>query len=339
MSATRVDAETAGGIRRAPSTAEVSRRTKLAYAAELLRDHRDRYRRPDSFDWLFEDLAEYDELLRRHASIPLASARAFEVGYGARPYRLIALQSMAAREPAMQASGVDMEVPILQGRVTEWWRALRTNGAERLAKSLVRHTLFDRAERARFDRALRHRGITPRPDLGAFIVSDAAALKLHRRSLDLVISEDVFEHIPRASLDGLCSRIAEWLEPSGLALIRPNVYTGITGGHQVEWNRRSFSRAGSSRRTPPWGHLRGRTKPANTYLNALGRADYRRLFRRHFTILEERVKLPELGREYLVDEVAAELAGWSEEELFSNQVLFVLRPREGAPGSSTTSRS
>ena len=45
----------------------------------------------------------------------------------------------------------------------------------------------------------------------------------------------------------------------------------------------------------------------------------------HFELLEERVKYPDLGREYYTPEVAAELGDFSEEELFSNCVLFVLR--------------
>jgi glycosyltransferase involved in cell wall biosynthesis len=38
------------------------------------------------------------------------------------------------------------------------------------------------------------------------------------------------------------------------------------------------------------------------------------------------VKDPDLGREYLDEAAKAELVGLSDEELFSNQVLFVLRP-------------
>ena len=30
--------------------------------------------------------------------------------------------------------------------------------------------------------------------------------------------------------------------PTGIALIRPNVFTGITGGHLIEWSRRCASR-------------------------------------------------------------------------------------------------
>jgi hypothetical protein len=72
--------------------------------------------------------------------------------------------------------------------------------------------------------------------------------------------------------------------------------------------------------------LRKRRFNANTYLNCLSRADYREIFSRHFDILEEKVMHPNLGREWLTDEVRAELPQWSEEELLSNRVEFALRP-------------
>jgi len=293
---------------------------KLRYAIDLFRDHRGRARDPESFAWLFADLDEYDELLTKHAGRSLAQAKVFEIGYGARPYRLLALQSIT------DASGVDAEAPIIDGRAKEWLEVLRRNGVERLAKSLVRHTLFDRDERTLLRQELARRGTELRWEKDRFLVADAASLRLEPGSLDLVTSEDVFEHIPRASLERICAGMAGWLKPTGLALIRPNVYTGITGGHHLDWNRRSFTVPGVSRETPPWAHLRGLAAAANTYLNHLSLADYRALFATHFEILEERVVDPSLGREYLTPDVAQDLTDWSEEELFSNQVLFVLRP-------------
>ena len=70
---------------------------------------------------------------------------------------------------------------------------------------------------------------------------------------------------------------------------------------------------------------------ANTYLNELTRADYRRVLVRHFEILEERVAQPGLGRGRYGERARAALSAWSEDELFSNQTLFVLRPRHLGP--------
>jgi len=58
-------------------------------------------------------------------------------------------------------------------------------------------------------------------------------------SLDLLISEGVFDHLQRDTLEEVVAAIARWLRPTGIALIRPNVFTGITGGHLIEWSRRA----------------------------------------------------------------------------------------------------
>jgi hypothetical protein len=225
------------------------------------------------------------------------------------------------------AWGVDVEVPVLDGSRAELAAIYRANGLERALKSGVRRTVFDRRERRAMEAELARRGWTRPAPRERFIVADAAQLRWDDSDLDLIVSEDVFEHIPPEGLRKLVPAMAGWLRPDGLALVCPNVFTGITGGHQLDWNRFSFTRARPRRHTPPWDHLRGRTRPANTYLNQLTRADYRELLEPHFEIVEEIVKLPGLGRELLTGEVAAELAAWPEEELLSNQVLFVLRPR------------
>jgi Methyltransferase domain len=310
--------------RLAPSTGPASIWAKVTNWAALLVTHWGRSRDKDTFDWVFDDVARYDALLREYGSTPLSNAVVFEVGYGARPYRMMALHGLG-----INAAGIDAEAPVLQGRPRQFWRIFRTNGPERLAKSVVRHLLFDGPELRRFKRTMREHSARADFDPGRLQVGDATEVDLPVDSFDLIFSEDVFEHIAAERLDPLCARIAAGLTPGGLALISPNVYSGITGGHLVEWNRRSFTTAGARRRTPPWGHLRGNSKPPNTFLNRLTRADYRELFQRHFVIRDEQVKIPDLGREFLTAEVRQEVTGWSEDELFSNQVLFVLQAPPG----------
>src|SRR5947199_184480 len=83
-------------------------------------------------------------------------------------------------------------------------------------------------------------------------LADAAAIDLPEASFDLVFSEDVFEHLEPSTLQELTARIARWLGPNGIALIRPNVWTGITGGHLVEWSRRSLVHPPARRKSEPW---------------------------------------------------------------------------------------
>jgi hypothetical protein len=312
---------TKGGIKHAPSTAKLPMARKAAESLALFRFHWSEARAPMDFSWLFDDIAEYDHLVRIYAKRSLADAKVLEIGYGARPYRLITLVSMG-----IDAEGVDAEVPVLRAPVRELAAMYRTNGLERLLKSLVRHTVFDHTKWRRFEAALRDHGVEPIIEPERFRVADAARIDSPPR-YDLIISEDVFEHIPAGALRALVPRMAGWLRPGGVAAICPNVFTGITGGHALEWSPASFTWPHHRRRTEPWDHLReGRHQP-NTYLNRLSRREYRELFSEHFDVVEETVALPDLGREYLTGRVAEELAGWADEELFSNQVRMVLRPK------------
>lgn len=303
-------------------------RRKVEEGLHLFRLYRAEARVGHDFDRLFREIDEYDALLQRHAGMRLDDARIFEVGFGARPYRQIALQSMG-----LDVRGVDAEAPVMSGSPSHFVEMLRRNGPERAGKTLVRHLFFDRGEQGALRRALRSRGLAWRLDGERMIVSDAAELSLPEGSLDFVFSEDVFEHMEPGTLERVTANIARWLRPGGLALVRPNVFPGITGGHLIGWSRRMLRlppqerRLGERWESEPWEHLRRRRLEANTYLNELTRADYRALLEPRFEILEERVTDPDLGREYLDAAARAELSEWPDEELFSNQTLFVLRPR------------
>jgi SAM-dependent methyltransferase len=315
--------EATSAKRMSPSVARgLPLRRKLDEGLQLFREFQREARAGVNFDGLFEEIAEYDNLLRQFGGLTLAEAMVFEIGFGARPHRQIALQSMG-----IDVRGVDAEAPVIRGRPAQFVTMLRRNGVERAGKSLVRHMLFDRAEDRALERALRQRGFTPRLDPTRLIVADARVVEVEPESLDLVISEDVFEHLQRDTLAEVVAATARWLRPNGIALIRPNVYTGITGGHLIEWSRRAMRQPPPERHSEPWEHLRERRFKPNTYLNELTRTQYRELFGVHFEILEERVAQPDLGRGHFDARARAELAGWPDEELFSNQTLFVLRPR------------
>ncbi len=317
--------ETTSAKRMSPSVARGLPLTrKLDEGLQLFKLYRREARSGVNFDGLFEEIEEYDAMCRQLAGVTLAEAVAFEIGFGARPHRQIVLQSMG-----IDVRGVDAEAPVVPGRPSQFVSMLRRNGAERAAKSLIRHVLFDRSEQRALERALLQRGLAPRLDPARLIVADARFVKIEPGSLDLVISEDVFEHLQRDTLEHVVEAMARWLRPTGIALIRPNVFTGITGGHLIEWSRRAMRQRPRERHSEPWEHLRQRRFKPNTYLNELTRAAYRELFAVHFEILEERVTQPDLGRIYLDERAREELADWSDDELFSNQTLFVLRPRTG----------
>lgn len=272
---------------------------------------------------LFTDVDEYRHLYLKYTGSPLEGAKIFEIGYGARPFRLIALISIG-----YDASGIDLDSPILRFRPKEFFNIYRRNGLERTVKSLIRYILFDRADRNGLAAELAKRERSLQIVEGRFLIGDMAGVEFKEGSLDLILSEDVFEHIPRESLKALIKKMARAVRPGGLCLIRPNVYTGITGGHLVEWYPQNLFNTGIRRNSEPWEHLRKRRFAADTYLNEMKRSDYRAMLLEEFEILEERVKLPMLGQEYLTPEIRDELKGLGDDELFSNQVMFVLRKKK-----------
>lgn len=263
--------------------------------------------------------AEYVDAAQTHGGFDLKDTRLFEIGCGQRPYRMYFLTALG-----YDVHAVDMDKVLISLNPRDVIEIFRRNGFERALKTVARYLVFDRAE----NRALRKE--LSRIQDRAFdwpverirIGNAADTTSWPDGTFGFVYSEDVFEHVPRDELDPLCEVLAEKLDSTGIAFIRPMVFTGLQGGHNVEWYDADSQK---TRECPPWDHLRDRRFPANTFLNELTLAEYRDLFARHFDILEERPKKPGLGEAFMTPELRAELAQWSDEELYSNQVLFVLR--------------
>ncbi|MBV8775511.1 MAG: methyltransferase domain-containing protein [Deltaproteobacteria bacterium] len=263
---------------------------------------------------------EYDAILTRYSGLRLTQAKTFEIGFGTRAGIMIALTSLG-----VDAYGVDLDVPLLGGSPADLLEMYRKNGLERAAKSAIRFVLFDFFWKASLAKNLARRGAKViMPARSRLLVRDAASVDWPDRSFDLITSESVFEHIPVPSLEILVAKMSRWLKRGGLALIRPDVFTGISGAHLLEWFDLNPRRR---RKSEPWEHLRKKRYRGNVYLNELHRKDYRRLFSSHFEILEESVLYPDQGREFFSPEVARDLASYDEGELFSNGVMFVLRPK------------
>lgn len=295
---------------------------KLREAAALARMIRRRGHGEMSFAWV----DEYDELLQQHTGKRLAGATALELGFGARPIRLLTLLGLG-----VDVHGVDRDLPA----AVAGWRGLpqiaRENGLERVLKTAGRMLLERDRYREIVSAELARRGGSFREAGHRLVVGDLGdpglADRLGPRRFDLVYSEDVLEHVPAAALPTALDTVAAVLAPDGIAVLRPNVFTGINGGHLPEWYPSALD-DGRPKRTEPWEHLRQRRVRANTYLNELTRADYRRLLTERFTVLDEKVMQPDLGRHLLTPEVRAELADYPDEELFSNNVRWVLRAKE-----------
>jgi hypothetical protein len=82
--------------------------------------------------------------------------------------------------------------PGRSGAVARYGTALRMNGVERVAKSLLRHTMFAARERKVFPKQLRG-GRDVRVELGGSMSPTPRPLDVPDGSLELIFSEDVFE--------------------------------------------------------------------------------------------------------------------------------------------------
>ncbi len=270
---------------------------------------------------LVAEIDAYRQLYEGQTGCRFDDARIFEVGYGARPLRL-----MAAIALGLDARGIDLDAPLLERSAGELLRILRSNGPLRFVKSSVRALVFDAHERRALARVLARRGARLHLEPERFLVGDIATASIAPGSVDFFYSEDVFEHIPRAALDAVCASMARALAPGGVAVIAPSVYTGICGGHLVEWYPHSFD-SKRERRSEPWEHLRQRRFVADCYLNELRLREYRALFEAHFHVASVDNLKPGLGRQFLMPALRAELSAYDEDELLSEKWRFVLRKK------------
>ena len=269
-------------------------------------------------------LSEIDDYAKKYNAVTggdLSEASILEIGYGARPNRLIALMSLG-----YAAKGIDLDKPLLKGRMAEFVQVYRRNGAKRFLKSLIRHTLFDKHERRSLQKVLKSRGCNLNIDESKFLVGDARSFQFPSGSIDFIYSEDVFEHIPPDAIHAICGNLSHAISSAGLALVSPAVHTGIAGGHLVEWYPHTLD-LNNSRDSEPWEHLRKRRYHAGCYLNELRVHEFKKIFEMYFDVIEVLSIESGLGRRWLTSQIRQELAAYSEAELLSNKWTFVLRKK------------
>jgi len=187
----------------------------------------------------------------------------FEIGYGRRPDRLVALMSQGT-----DAFGVDICAPLLELTTTQVLKAFRLNGFQSAIRSLARYLLSDIVRRRQFAKALFRSGYRLRIEGHRFLVHDIATLELPARRFDMIFSENVFEHIPEQDLHIILPKLSQWLKPTGICVIRPDIFTGVWGGHLCE---RLYSGDGEPGVIEPWEHLRKNRFRSTVYLNRLTR--------------------------------------------------------------------
>lgn len=311
---------------RSNSSDRVSPWQKLRYWAGLLRM---RAGADDGEVTALRDLEElrtavsqFEELTGKRAK----DCAVVEIGFGARPRRALMLTGFFARVYA-----IDLDAPLFT--TLDTLRAARKNGFERAFKSLVRHVLFERGEWRLFHRTVREALPGYDPGKANFVIGSAGDERTWSTigKVDLALSFDVFEHIPPEDLQQALAAMRDHLAPGGVVITRPCVFTGIFGGHNLEWYPHKVERQSSD---TAWVHLTDPDFRVNTYLNRLTRRDYCRMFDdAGFDILHDHARRGRFGEQHLTPENRARLADYDDYELFSNEVEFHLRPRAEGPAA------
>ncbi len=303
------------------SSAKVGLRPRIKYGLNLIRLNVTIARRGMSFDGLRTNLEEYRSIALTCCGKPLEECRILEIGHGQRPFRLLMLLALS-----IDARGVDLDQVTWQAR--DVLASARHNGWFRATKSLVRKLFVDRRVYDTFRRFLNTMDAELRWDANRILRADVASESFWQANpgpYDFILSEDVFEHIPPDSLAATARHMAQHMATNGVALIRPMVFTGICGGHQIDWYTDTLNEVGEHRQCPPWDHLLENRFVADTYLNRWTRRQYAALFGSHFSIEKDEPVRQDLGREFLTAQVRQQLKAYDDYELFSNQVTFLLR--------------
>ena len=277
----------------------------------------------ESIKSVFERVESLDAITAQYSRKRIRDCQILEIGFGANPHLMIALQSMGC-----DVIGIDLDQPVLHFRTKYFYSIYKKNGVGRLVKSFVRSVLFDKYERNALARLLESKGFGMKIDESAFKVGDAAEFVFEKESFDLIFSNLVFMHIPIEKMRHLVRKMSEWLRPDGIALIRIGIHTGISGGLLTEWYPHLLNE-NIQRRSDPWEHLRKKRFEADYYQNKLRLKEYRQVLSGYFDILEEINETPDLGRKFLTPEIRAELSDYSESELLSFRYTFILgKPSE-----------
>lgn len=305
---------------RSNSADQVGLRHKLRYWLQLYRRRSANPRSEGAAERELKEVRRHTAIFERLSGRKAAGCTVVEIGFGARPRRCFMLTGLFRT-----VYGIDLDAPVLTG--FDALRTARRNGLERAGKSLARHLLFERHVWRDFRQFLATELPDADPDAARFLLgaADDDAIWREIGQADLVLSTDVFEHIAPDELRRTLDLVRQHLAPGGLLITLPFVFTGISGNHLPEWYPVNVRR-----RTDPegaWHHLLAPDFRVNTYLNRMTRGELRAMFEgAGFEVLRDEAVYGRLGEDLLTPEKRAALAEWSDYELFSNKVEFILRP-------------
>ena len=192
-------------------------------------------------------------------------------------------------------------------------------GLQRALKTAVGEVLLRRSFDAEFHA---HTGLRIAHARVEVARTGSESLPLQPGSIDVVISDNVFEHLK--DVVGVIEELARVLKPGALAFITIHPFTALSGGHHPS----TFHHGSQDRfvpAIPPWDHLREHRHPSGVYLNRWRAPRFRAAFEPHFeTLTWESLRE---GEALLTPALEAELGDYSRDELLTGKIVFVGRRR------------
>jgi SAM-dependent methyltransferase len=223
-----------------------------------------------------------------------------------------------AQSKILAASGadvlaVDPELP--PAGPQDWVRYARGLGLQRTAKTLAAELLL----RSRFDRALgRETGLDVPSARFARHRGGAERLPFADGEVDLVVSDNVYEHLPdvRSATD----EVLRVLRPGGVVCITIHPFTAFSGGHHPA----TIHHAGDGPfvpAIPAWDHLLDGKHPSGVYLNRVRNRDYRDVLASRF----ETIRWDESreGEAFLDAGILARLPDHTRDEFLVGKIFYV----------------
>lgn len=212
--------------------------------------------------------------------------------------------------------GMDLDVLSASFNPIQYWQMVRSNGVGRVAKTIGRKLIIGRANEAAWAKVSGVNKFTD-PEI---VYGDISQDVLYQNTFDVVMTWSVFEHIadPKQALENVIAS----LKPGGIFYISLHLFTAHDGHHDI----RAFTGAGDS--LPLWGHLRTTHKhllKPSAYLNEWRIAQWQNLFAEVAPGGDEYLDEYEVRERFgprMTDDLRAELADYSDEELYTVNMVY-----------------
>ena len=270
-------------------------------------------------EWARNDVSNFQKMLTtlEQKGITLdANSKALDIGCGSN-----APMSLLLHAAGINVTGLDQKVGYRWGlgfRPSRYLQYGQKVGLFKTARKMLGELVYDR----HYYNALARFSELKLTESGLNLVEhNASELPIDDASMDLVVSNAVWEHIDKVELAN--REVARILKPGGVAYIEIHLFPSLSGGHDLPWVVPGRTEMGGIQ---PWRHLRDPNWQEPVYLNRLREHQYRELFDgvEQLKILDWQVEFTE-GEELLTQEILDELPDYSREELTRRSIIVLLR--------------